>query len=179
MKLDVVFSPHDLAAGDVAGRPVFVIDILRAMTTICAAIHNGARAIIPAPSAEEAIKLSQTLGREDTVLAGEQNCLPIPGFALGNSPGEMTREAVGGKTVVMRTTNGTRALLATQGASDVHPIVAANMTVTASRARELFETHDSMLVLCGGRENGFSIDDAYCAGRLLEALLDGRRPPGL
>ena len=179
MKLDVAFSPHDLTPGDVAGRPVFVIDILRAVTTMCAALQYGARAIVPASSAEEAMKLAQTLGRDDTVLAGEQNCLPIPGFALGNSPLEMTAEAVGGRTVVMRTTNGTRALLATQGASDVHPVVAANLTVATARARELLEAHGTLLVLCGGRENTFSIDDSYCAGRLLAALLDGRAPEGL
>lgn len=179
MTLDVAFSPHDLAPGDVAGRPVFVIDILRAVTTMCAAIHSGARAIVPAPSAEEAMKLAQTLGRDDTVLAGEQNCLPIPGFALGNSPLEMTTEAVGGRIVVMRTTNGTRALLATQGAGEVHPIAASNLTVATARARALLEAHGALLVLCGGRENTFSIDDSYCAGRLLSALLDGRPPAGL
>ena len=47
MKLDVAFSPAGLASAEVQGCTVFVIDILRATTTMCAALHAGAKAIIP------------------------------------------------------------------------------------------------------------------------------------
>ena len=94
---------------------MFVIDILRATTTMCAALHHGARALIPVASTEEALRLAQTIGSDDVLLAGEQNCVRIPGFHLGNSPLEMTETAVRGKTLIMTTTNGTKALLACQG----------------------------------------------------------------
>ncbi len=63
MRLDVVFTPAGLDAAEVQGRTVFVIDILRATTTICAALHHGARAVIPVASTEEALRLAQTLGQ--------------------------------------------------------------------------------------------------------------------
>ncbi|HXI20834.1 MAG TPA: 2-phosphosulfolactate phosphatase, partial [Gemmatimonadales bacterium] len=94
MKLDVAFTPAGLTPGEVQGRVVFVIDILRAGTTICAAILAGARAVVPAASTEEALRLAQTLGPAETLLAGERNCLRIPGFALGNSPREMVPDVV-------------------------------------------------------------------------------------
>ncbi|MEP7325040.1 MAG: 2-phosphosulfolactate phosphatase, partial [Gemmatimonadota bacterium] len=111
----------------------------------------------------------------DVVLAGEQNCVRIPGFALGNSPREMTAEAVRGKQVVMRTTNGTPALLAIAGATAIYPAAAANLSLVGARAREVFERDRDLLIVCCGRDNAFSLDDAYCAGRLAVAAMGGRR----
>jgi 2-phosphosulfolactate phosphatase len=176
MKLDVLFSPAGLTPAEVQGRTVFVIDILRATTAMCAALTHGARALIPAGSTEEALRLAQTLGSEDILLAGEKDCVRIPGFQLGNSPLEMSEQAVRGKTLVVTTTNGTRALLACQGAGAVFAACAANLTVAAERAREALERVGDVLIVCAGRGGAFSLDDAYCAGRLAEATLGGRRP---
>ncbi len=175
MKLDVVFTPTGLTAGEVQGRIVFVIDILRAGTTICAALHHGARAVVPVGDTEEALRLVQTLGTEDTLLAGERNCLPIPGFHLGNSPREMLPEVVRGKTIIMTTTNGTHALLATSGAGEVLLAGAANFSIAAERAREAWTTREDLLIICSGRDQRFALDDAYTAGRLVEAALGGTR----
>ena len=101
MKLDVLFTPLGLTPAEVQGRTVFVIDILRLSTTVCAALHHGARAVVPVPSTEEALRLAQTLGPSEVVLAGERNGVPIPGFPLGNSPREMTAEAVRGLTATV------------------------------------------------------------------------------
>jgi 2-phosphosulfolactate phosphatase len=173
MRVDVAFSPAGLASQDVAGRPAFVIDVLRATTTICAALHHGARSVVPCATPDEAVRLAQSLG-PDAVLAGEKHCLPIPGFHLGNSPREMTEAAVKGKVVAFTTTNGTRALLAVAMAAQVHPVAIANFTLAAARARELLEAGDDLLVVCAGRENAFGLDDAYVAGRLLREALGGR-----
>jgi 2-phosphosulfolactate phosphatase len=110
------------------------------------------------------------------LLAGEQNCVRIPGFQLGNSPLEMTESAVRSKTIVTTTTNGTKALLACQGAGAVHPACAANLTLAAERAREVLERDRDLLIVCAGRDGSFSLDDAYCAGRLAVAALGGRKP---
>ena len=175
MSLDVVFTPAGLASSEIAGRSVFVVDILRATTAISAALHNGARAVIPVASAEDARRLAQTIGSDDVVLAGEQNCLPIPGFTLGNSPREMTEDAVRGRTLVMSTTNGTKALLAAQGAAAVHPACAGNFGMVAAAARTIWEKDRDVVILCAGREQAFALDDAYCAGQLALAALGGRR----
>jgi 2-phosphosulfolactate phosphatase len=175
MKLDVVFAPLGLLPADVQGRTVFVIDILRASTTMCAALSKGARAVIPVADTDEALKLAQTLGSSDVILAGERNCLPVPGFPLGNSPREMTAEAVRGKTIIMSTTNGTKAILATQGAAAVYPMAAANLTVAGQKAHEVWERDKDLLILCAGRDGRFALDDAYAAGRLVLAALGGPR----
>lgn len=174
MKLDVVFTPLGLGPAELAGRTVFVVDVLRATTTMCAALVNGARAVIPAQSGEEAVRLAQTIGAGDVLLAGERNCVRMPGFALGNSPLEMTEDAVKGRLVVQSTTNGTRALLATQGARAVYAAAAVNMTVAGECARQAVERDDPLLIVCAGREGAFSLDDAYCAGRLALAAMGGR-----
>lgn len=175
MTLDVVFTPQGLSPTEVQGRTVFVIDILRLATTVCAALHHGAKAIVPVASTEEAIRLQQTLGSKGTVLAGERNCVRMPGFALGNSPREMTPDAVRGKLLIMTTTNGTAALLATQGAQAVYPVAAANFSLASARAREVWETDGDLLVVCAGREHRFALDDAYCAGRVVAAAQGSRR----
>lgn len=164
MKLDVAFTPA--GSLDSAGRVVFVIDVLRATTTICAALHHGARAVIPCESPDEAVRMAQTLGA-DVRLAGERQALPIPGFHLGNSPREMTSEAVGGKVLALATTNGTRALLSVGAAAHVYATAAVNLAVAAARARLAIEQGQGILVLCAGREGAFALDDAYTAGRFL------------
>ena len=175
MKIDVAFGPSGLTGNDIAGRPVFVVDVLRATTTICAALDAGARAVVPVGSTEEALRMVQTLGSQDSLLAGERNCQPIPGFAMGNSPGEMTPEAVGGRTIVMTTTNGTRALLAAAAGGSVYAAAAVNLAVASARARQELADGADLMILCAAREQSFSLDDAFTAGQLILATLEGRR----
>ncbi|MBW8838462.1 MAG: 2-phosphosulfolactate phosphatase, partial [Gemmatimonadetes bacterium] len=134
MKLDVVFTPAGLTSQEVQGRTVFVIDILRATTTMCAALYHGARALIPVAATEEALRLAQTIGSADVLLAGERQAVRISGFHLGNSPLEMTDTVVRGKTLVITTSNGTQALLACQGAAAVYPACAGNLSLAAEKA---------------------------------------------
>jgi 2-phosphosulfolactate phosphatase len=175
MKLDVLFTPAGLTLAEVQGRTVFVIDILRATTSMCAALSSGAKAIIPVATTEEALRLAQTIGSADILLAGEKDCRRIDGFQLGNSPLEMTESAVRGKTLVLTTTNGSKALLACQGAGAVYPACAGNLSLAAEKARETLDRDDDMLVVCAGRGGAFSLDDAYAAGRLVSAALGGPR----
>ena len=176
MRLDVAFTPAGLASTEVQGRTVFVIDILRATTSMCAALTHGARAIIPVSSTEEALRLAQTIGSTDVLLAGERNCSRIPGFHLGNSPLEMTESAVRGKTIILTTTNGTDALLACHAAGAVYPAAAANLSLAAERGREVLEGDQSILIVCAGRNGDFALDDAYCAGRLAAAIFGSTKP---
>jgi 2-phosphosulfolactate phosphatase len=176
MKVDVFFTPTGLTAQELQGKTVFVIDILRATTTVCAALAHGAKAVIPVPSTEEALRLAQTIGSTDVLLAGEKNCERIPGFHLGNSPLEMTEATVRGKTIIVSTTNGTRALLTCQNAGAVYLAAAANLTSAAERAREALEGDQPVLIVCAGREAAFSLEDAYCAGRLAAEIFGGTRP---
>ena len=180
MKLDVVFTPAALASHEVAGRPVFVIDILRTTTVIVAALFRGARVVVPVASVEEATRLVQSLGADAVVTVGERHGVPIDGFNLDNSPVAVTEERVRGKTVVLTTTNGVPALLATQGASEVFIVAASNLSAVGERARRLLADRKDPLILCSGREGKFALEDAYAAGRLTALALDGtRRRKGL
>ena len=175
MKLDVYFTPLGLTAGDLAGRGVVVIDVLRATTTIVAALASGARAVVPAASSEDAVRMTANLERDGFVLAGERKYLSVPGFALGNSPREMTPELVGGKTLYLATTNGTPALVAAQGADPVLVGAAVNFSATAERAGEVLRERGDLVIICAGREKQFALEDAYAAGRFVKAVKKGLR----
>lgn len=171
MKIDVFFTPSGLGPADLAGRTVVVVDLLRASTTIVVALASGAKAVLPAASTEEALRIAQNLERDHVVLAGERKSVRIPGFALGNSPLEFTPDAVGGKTIVLSTTNGTQALVAAQGAKEIVVAAAVNFSVVVQRARAALEASGDLVILCSGQDKRFAIEDAFAAGRLAKVLL--------
>src|SRR6058998_2421756 len=175
MRIDVFFTPLGLNAGDLAGRAVVVIDVLRATTTVVTAIANGAKAVIPAATSEEAVRLASNLEKDGVVLAGERKSVKIAGFALGNSPREMTPPAVAGKTIVLATTNGTPALVAAQGGDPVLVGAPANFKALAERARAILAQRGDLVIVCAGREKQFALEDAYTAGRLIKAVKKGLR----
>ena len=175
MKIDVYFTPLGLSAGDLTGRGVVVIDVLRATSSIVTALSAGAKAIVPAATSEEAVRLTANLEKDGIVLAGERRMVKIEGFGLGNSPREMTAEAVAGKTIVLATTNGTPALVAAQGGDPVLVAAAVNFSAVAERARALFAERGDLVIICAGREKQFALEDAYTAGRLVKAVKKGAR----
>ncbi len=177
MRLDVALVPAGLAPQEPAGRTVVVIDILRATTTICTALAHGARAVIPCASPDEAARLLHSVG-PDVVLAGERHALPIPGFHLGNSPGEMQAAAVGGKLVALATTNGSRAFLGVSQALEVLAGAAVNFTAVTERLHAALTAGRDVLIVCAGREGRFGLDDAYAAGRMVQRAL-GAAPAGV
>jgi 2-phosphosulfolactate phosphatase len=175
MRIDVYYTPLGLSAGDLTGRGVVVIDVLRAGSTVVTALAAGAKAVVPAGSSEEAVRLTANLAKDGIVLAGERRMLKIEGFGLGNSPREMTPEAVGGKTVYLATTNGTPALVAVQGGDPVLVAAALNFSAAAERARAVFQQRGDLVIVCAGREKQFALEDAYTAGRLIKAVKKGAR----
>lgn len=175
MKIDVYYTPLGLNTGDLTGRAVVVIDVLRATSSIVTALAAGAKAVVPAASSEEAVRLTSNLEKNGFVLAGERRMLKVEGFGLGNSPREMTPEAVGGKTLFLATTNGTPALLAAQGGDPVLVAAALNYSAVAERARSLFADRGDLVIICAGRERQFALEDAYTAGRLITTVKKGVR----
>jgi 2-phosphosulfolactate phosphatase len=97
--------------------------------------------------------------------------LPIPGFDLGNSPLEFTKEAVEGKTVLLTTTNGTPALAsATQGARDVVVASYVNFSAVLSMLRAALRGGTDIAIICAGRDKQFALEDAGCAGRFVRQV---------
>lgn len=174
MKLDVILTPGELTASALADRTVVVLDILRATTSIVQALSAGAKTIFPVASIEEALRLANTFGRDEVLLAGERRCLPIEGFDLGNSPREMTAERVAGKILVMTTTNGTAAMALTTSAERV---IIGSMLNLSAVIEELIRLEADPVFLCAGRERYFSLEDATCAGEFAARLMAARPGP--
>jgi 2-phosphosulfolactate phosphatase len=170
MRIETFFTLAEVDPPSLAGSVVVAIDAIRATTTMTEALAHGARAIYPTRSTEDAVRLAGSLGREDTLLCGERKGLRIEGFDLGNSPAEFTAEAVGGKRLVMNTTNGTRALLL---GAEGDRLLACAFTNLAAVTRNVSEA-ERVAVLCAGREDLFSIEDALCAGYLIAGIRAGR-----
>lgn len=168
MRLDVLLTPGELSPSEIADRTVVVLDVLRASTTIVEALASGARTLFPVASIEEAIGLARTLGRDEVVLAGERRALPIEGFDLGNSPGDFTPERVGGKIIVMSTTNGTIAITAASGGGRV--VVGSWLNFQAV-VDDLVRTRAEPVLLCAGRDRAFGLEDAVCAGQMAAAVM--------
>ena len=176
MRIDVLFGPSMLSPAAVTGRVVAVIDVLRASTTIATALANGARNVVPLESADAVITCAKQFERADVRTAGERRMQPIPGFDLGNSPREMTRDAVDGKTVLFTTTNGTATLLAVQGARDVAIASYVNLAAVTSLLRTAARGGTDISIVCAGRDRQVSLEDAACAGRyvrLVTKQIDG------
>src|SRR3954468_4164144 len=147
-----------------------MIDVLRASTTIAVALANGARTVIPLESSEDVVTRSKQFERAGVLLAGERRMLKMDGFDLGNSPLEHTREAVEGQTVLLTTTNGTKALLAVQGARDVVVASYVNLTAVTAMLRSALRGGADITLVCAGQDRQFALEDAACAGRYVHTV---------
>ncbi|MDQ2890753.1 MAG: 2-phosphosulfolactate phosphatase [Gemmatimonadota bacterium] len=147
-----------------------MIDVLRASTTIVTALANGARAVLPFADTDELMTRARQFERRDVRLAGERRMLPIDGFDLGNSPAQFTTAAVGGMTVLMTTTNGTRALVAAQGAADIVVAAYVNISAVTAMLRAALRAGTSVVLACAGQDGHYALEDAACAGRLVRSI---------
>lgn len=163
MRLRVDLVPLEgLAYADV----VLVVDVIRATTTAAAFLEAGASALYLTSTLEAA----RAFKASDVALAGEEGGLRPTGFDYGNSPREAKEAPVGGKTVVMCTTNGTKAAhLAARSAKHVLLASLYNAHAAARLANQLAK--EEVAILCAGRGGKFSgLDDTYTAGVLAEFL---------
>jgi 2-phosphosulfolactate phosphatase len=164
--VEVCFSPalsqDVLTTGDFI---VVLVDILRATTTICTAVANGAEAIIPVATHEEARQLKS----QGYLVASEQDGVQVEFADFGNSAFSFTRDAIGGKTLVYCTTNGTRALAIAKSASSI--AIGAFINISAL-TEWLAAQQKNMVILCSGWKNKFCLEDTLFAGALTGRLLD-------
>ncbi len=159
--------PDQVRPEELTGGVAVVIDVLRATTTITRALSEGATAVIPCGEIEPARSLAGSYPPGTVLLGGERGGQPIAGFDLGNAPVEYSRDRVEGKTVVMTTTNGTRALLRAETAERVLVAAFANLTaVVTALAGERRSIH----LLCSGSEGEVSLEDTLLAGAIASRL---------
>ena len=161
--------PGLIPPGDLKGSVAVVVDVLRATTVMVQALASGCTAVIPCSQIEEARRIAADLPAGSALLAGERHGLPIEGFDLGNSPGEFTPEACRGKTLVMTTTNGTRAILASLDAERVLVAAFSNFGMTV---QWLHAEDRDIHIVCAGTEGEISFEDALLAGGIARNLRD-------
>jgi len=152
--VDVAFTPSAFESADVA----VVVDVLRATTTVAAALAAGHGRVLCCEDVETAERLREP-GR---VLAGERDCVAIPGFDRGNSPLGFD----GRGDVVLSTTNGSRAIVAAIDRS--REVVLASLANLAVALDAL--PADDVTVVCAGTNGGMAIEDVYLAGLIVEHL---------
>lgn len=146
-----------------------VIDQLRAGTTTTMALANGARRVIPVPTVDEALALRRESPSRRVLLGGERGGVLIPGFDLGNSPREYTRERVEGADIVFTTTNGTAALHAARHSALVVVACLANLSAAAALVdREA----RAITIICAGTHGMVGLDDALVAGAMVRCMPD-------
>jgi 2-phosphosulfolactate phosphatase len=186
VRVEAFLSPSDFAVlrtRDLADAVAVVFDVLRATSTFVTALGQGAEAVIPVETIEEALEARRR--DPSLLLAGERNGLPIGAdltgsvaFDLGNSPREFTAERVAGRTIVSTTTNGTRALRACAGAREILAASFLNLDATARWVSAIGTGH--VAIVCAGTFEETALEDVLAAGAFVErctatGLGDGAR----
>jgi 2-phosphosulfolactate phosphatase len=134
-----------------------------------AAFENGVDRIIPVSTIEEA---RQYIGREGYIAAAERNGEVVDGFAYGNSPLAYVGQDLRGQTIVMTTTNGTKAI---NLAKDARKLVIGSFLNLTALSDWLVKQDDNILLLCSGWKDKFNLEDSVFAGAVMERLLDSGR----
>jgi 2-phosphosulfolactate phosphatase len=156
----VAFTPAEAAAAPLG----IVVDVLRATSTIAQALASGYERVLCCAEIEEARALRAST--PDALVGGERTAVRIEGFDVGASPREFLERRAA--TLILTTTNGTRSILA--AAERCEEVVLGSLlnldaVVAAARARAT-----DVAILCAGFQGAFALDDAYCAGRIVQRL---------
>ncbi|RZK19531.1 MAG: 2-phosphosulfolactate phosphatase [Pedobacter sp.] len=163
-KIEVCLTPALIDLYDIEQSIVVVIDILRATSSITYGIENGAEAIIPVANVEDCLNYSD----KGYLLAAERNGEVVVGYDFGNSPFSYTKEKVAGKTIVLTTTNGTKALhLANKRA---YQVVIGSFLNLDSLCDYLANQDKNVLLLCAGWKDQFNLEDTLFAGAVVNKL---------
>ena len=169
MRIHLLFKKEELDEAKLdATKTVVVFDVLLATSTISACLSFGARAVIPVADEEEAREIAGSLPTEEYCMAGEWNGLPIDGFSY---PLPLAlQEKVAGKTLILRTTNGTVAIRKAVAARKVWIASILNSPAVARKVYEEYED-ETILLTCAGSANQFCLEDFYGAGYFLSELV--------
>ena len=166
MRVHVAFTP----AEEGSARVGVVVDVIRASSSIAAALAAGYERVLCCREIDEAKALRAELG-DEAVLGGEREGVVVPGFDVGASPREFAAGARA-PTLILSTTNGTAAILTAAARCETVFVGALlNLHAVANAVRA---AGDDVAIFCAGFKDAFALDDAYCAGRFVQEL-DGPR----
>jgi 2-phosphosulfolactate phosphatase len=167
-RLEVCLSPALLHLFDTKNAIVVIIDVFRATSTIAAALHNGAKCVIPVATVPECIELGKQT--PDSITAGERDGKVAEGLQYGNSPSEYPEAFVKNKTLVLTTTNGTRLLHMVKDASVIITGSFLNLSAVADYLNR--QEDKNVLLACAAWKDRFNLEDSLFAGAVAERLKD-------
>lgn len=162
--LEVCLSPALLHLFDVKNSIVVIIDVLRATSTICTALYNGASRVIPVASVEECVNIGRAIGG---ITAGERDGRIAEGLAYGNSPFEYPREFVENKTLVLTTTNGTKLL---HMAKDAIQIITGSFPNISAVCDYLVAQNQNVILGCAAWKDRVNMEDTLFAGAVVSRI---------
>lgn len=166
-RLEVCLSPALLQLYATEGTVTVIIDVFRATSTIAAALHNGARAVMPVASVKECIALGACTA--NSITAGERDGKVAPGLSYGNSPSEYPAHFIRGKTLVLTTTNGTRLLHMVEDADN---IVTGSFLNLDALCDFLIAQRKPVLLGCAAWKDRFNLEDTLFAGAVVDKIGD-------
>lgn len=164
-KLEVCLSPALLHLYNTAGAVVVIIDVFRATSTIAAALHNGAKCVIPVAGVQECIDLGNQI--TNSITAGERDGKVADGLEHGNSPSEYPPAFIDGKTLVLTTTNGTRLLHMVQ---DADTIITGSFVNLSAVCEFLVAQGKNVLLGCAAWKDRFNLEDTLFAGAVVNRI---------
>ncbi len=164
-RLEVCLSPALLHLYDTKGTVVVIIDVFRATSTIAAALHNGAKCVIPVASVAECIELGTKI--PDSITAGERDGKVAEGLQYGNSPAEYPGEFIKNKTLVLTTTNGTRLLHMVKDADTIITGAFLNLSAVCDY---LLASGKNVLLGCAAWKDRFNLEDTLFAGAVVNRI---------
>ncbi len=168
-QVHVHLTPALVPVAQLAGGVAVVIDVFRSSTTIVHALAAGCQAVRPVEEVEDARRLAGALPAGKVLLAGERGGRPLSGFDLGNSPGEFTAARCRDLTVILTTSNGTRALVLAAAAERV--LVGAFVNFSAL-CDQLYTDLRPIHLLCAGEAGAVALEDTLFAGAVVSFLCE-------
>ena len=162
--VEVCFSPEQYSLYGNNFDIVVVIDVLRATSVICTAFHYGVKKIIPISSIEEA----SIYLKKGFHVAAERKGEIVNGFKLGNSPLTYMNADLEGQTLVITTTNGTKAI---KTARDCKHLLIGSFLNLDALTNYLLQMNKNVLLLASGWQGKFCLEDTICAGAICDQLL--------
>lgn len=168
MKLFTYHTPERTPSGELPVCAI-AIDVLRATSTIAAALQSGAEAVQAFSDMDTLMKVSDKWAPELRLRGGERGGAKVAGYDLGNSPLDCTPEVVGGKRLFISTTNGTRTLQRVQDAK----IVLAGALVNRQAIVDyvLSQQPETIWMVGSGWEGDYSLEDTVCAGAIADSII--------
>jgi 2-phosphosulfolactate phosphatase len=164
--LNTVLSPSLLKLYDISESAVVIIDVLRATSTIAAALYNGAKSVIPVDSVADCIKLGKQM---EVITAGERDGRIAEGLQFGNTPLQYTKEFINGKTLVLTTTNGTRLLHLALNAN-AKTIITGSFCNISSVCDYIVNQKTNVILACAAWKNRVNIEDTLFAGAVISRV---------